>query len=180
MNTTSMEFILCQNNTAKSPLVLSEFMGTASSFGSALQINPHDLLGVANAINRGLVMSEEEKHQRHEELLTSVKSHTSHTWAKTIVKQLLENIGGEHTAHQTPALDKSALQTAYKGAKKRLMLFDYDVSRAGPYSAQVADDEYTYRARSLRLLRFLLKRCRPSGRATPLPSWRKTPTMSSS
>jgi trehalose 6-phosphate synthase/phosphatase len=130
MNTTSMEFILCQDKTAKSPLVLSEFMGTASSFGSALQINPHDLLGVANAINKGLVMSDEEKHQRHEELLTSVKSHTSHTWAKTIVKLLLENIGGEHQAHHTPALDKFALRKAYQGAKKRLMLFDYDVSSA--------------------------------------------------
>ncbi len=137
MNTTSMEFILCQDKTSKSPLVLSEFMGTASAFGSALQINPHDLLGVANAINKGLIMSDEEKHQRHEELLTSVKSHTSHTWARTIVKLLLENVGGEHQAHHTPALEKHALRDAYKGAKKRLMLFDYDVRRRRQHSRRV-------------------------------------------
>ncbi len=126
MNTTSMEFILCQDSTSKAPLVLSEFMGTASSFASALQINPHDLLGVAHAINQGLTMSEKEKDQRHTELLASVKSHTSHTWARTLVKQLLENVGLEHQAHQTPALDRTVLRESYQKANKRLMLFDYD------------------------------------------------------
>ncbi|OCF36567.1 trehalose-phosphatase [Kwoniella heveanensis CBS 569] len=126
MNTTSMEFILCQDKTNKSPVVVSEFMGTVASFQSALQINPHDLLGVAHAINKGLTMSEPEKEERHASLLESVLGHTSYTWAATILKQLLENVGGEHTAHQTPALDVSKFSQAYKSAKKRLLLFDYD------------------------------------------------------
>ncbi|WRT67122.1 trehalose-phosphatase [Kwoniella shivajii] len=126
MNTTSMEFILCQDKTNKSPLVLSEFMGTVASFQSALQINPHDLLGVAHAINKGLTMPEAEKEERHQSLLTSVVGHTSYTWAATILKQLLENVGGEHTAHQTPALDVGKFSQAYKNSKKRLLLFDYD------------------------------------------------------
>ena len=126
MNTASMEFILSQDKTHKSPLVLSEFMGTAASFQSALQINPHDLLGVAEAINKGLNMSHEEKEQRHAQLFESIVGHTSHTWAATVLRQLLENVGGEHTAHQTPALDLSRLKSSYKTAKKRLLLFDYD------------------------------------------------------
>lgn len=126
MNTTSMEYVLCQDKTGKSPLVLSEFMGTASSFQAALQINPHDLLGVAHAINRGLTMSTEEKEKRHSLMLESVRSHTSHTWARTLLRQLLENVGLEHQAHQTPALDRNALAAAYKRSKKRLLLFDYD------------------------------------------------------
>ncbi|WVQ78101.1 trehalose-phosphatase [Cryptococcus sp. DSM 104549] len=126
MNTTSMEFILCQDTTSKSPLVLSEFMGTATSFQSALQINPHDLFGVARAINKGLTMGPEEKAERHAKLLEGVRGHTSHTWAATILKQLLENVGGEHTAHQTPALDVQRFADAYKKATKRLLLFDYD------------------------------------------------------
>ena len=121
-----MEFILCQDKTFKSPLVLSEFMGTAASFHSALQINPHDLLGTAEAINRGLRMSQEDKEASHAELFGSIVGHTSHTWAATVLKQLLENVGGENTAHQTPALDINFLKTQYKKAKKRLMLFDYD------------------------------------------------------
>ena len=128
MNTTSMEFILCQDKTFKSPLVLSEFMGTSTSFQSALQINPHDLLDVAEAIDKGLRMSQEEKEERHALLYANIEGSNSHTWAATIVKQLLENVGGDNTAHQTPALDLSALKSGYTKAKKRLMLFDYDVS----------------------------------------------------
>ncbi|RXK36449.1 trehalose-phosphatase [Tremella mesenterica] len=126
MNTTSMEFILCQDQTNKSPIVLSEFMGTAASFHSALTINPHDLLGVADAINHGLSMSAEEKAERHAALYGGVVGHTSHTWAATVLKQLLQNVGGENMAHQTPALDVGVLAEAYKKASKRLMLFDYD------------------------------------------------------
>lgn len=132
MNTTSMEFILCQDKTYKSPLVLSEFMGTSASFHSTLQINPHDLLGVAEAINKGLTMSDEERLERHASLHDSIVGHTSHTWAATILQQLLENVGGEHTAHQTPPLDLSSLTSKYKSAKKRLLLFDYDVSQIIP------------------------------------------------
>lgn len=128
MNTTSMEFILCQDKTYKSPLVLSEFMGTSASFHSTLQINPHDLLGVAEAIKQGLIMSDEERLERHTTLYDSIVGHTSHTWAATILQQLLENVGGEHTAHQTPPLDVTTMTAKYKAAKKRLMLFDYDVS----------------------------------------------------
>jgi trehalose 6-phosphate synthase/phosphatase len=43
MNTTSMEFVIAQEKTKKSPLVLSEFMGISSHMGEALQTNPWNL-----------------------------------------------------------------------------------------------------------------------------------------
>ena len=43
MNTTSMEFVISQERTKKSPLVLSEFMGISSNMAEALQINPWNL-----------------------------------------------------------------------------------------------------------------------------------------
>lgn len=43
MNTTSMEFIIAQGKTKRSPLVLSEFMGISSNMIEALQINPWNL-----------------------------------------------------------------------------------------------------------------------------------------
>lgn len=122
----SMEFIVCQEKTNKSPLVLSEFMGTSSSFTAALEINPHDLLGVADAINTGLSMGDEEKATRHASMVKSIVGHTSHTWAATLVKLLLENVGNEHTAHQTAVLDQNDMGNHYHAAKKRLLLFDYD------------------------------------------------------
>lgn len=43
MNTTSMEFVIAQQQTKLSPLVLSEFMGISSNMPDALQINPWNL-----------------------------------------------------------------------------------------------------------------------------------------
>lgn len=126
MNTTSMEFIMSQQKTNQSPLVLSEFMGTSTAFNDALTINPHDLLGVAEAINQGLCMKQEEKERRSEAMYKSVQAHTSHTWAATVLQLLLENVGSEHTAHRTPVLDLQDMVHKYKAAHKRLMLFDYD------------------------------------------------------
>lgn len=58
MNTTSMEFVIAQERTKKSPLVLSEFMGISSNMSDALQINPWNLgvrlLSMARVVRCGL------------------------------------------------------------------------------------------------------------------------------
>ncbi|KAG2147518.1 glycosyl transferase, partial [Suillus clintonianus] len=81
MNTTSMEFVIAQERTKSSSFVLSEFMGISQHMADALQVNPWDLGDVAAAMNRGLVISEEEKASRHAVLHKVVTTHTSHTWA---------------------------------------------------------------------------------------------------
>ena len=43
MNTTSMEFVIAQNKTNKSPSVLSEFMGISKHMEEALLVNPWNL-----------------------------------------------------------------------------------------------------------------------------------------
>lgn len=72
-------------------------------------------------------MSEAEKTQRQAALYKVVTTHTSHTWAAILVKMLLGQLGTENTAHQTPFMDQEKLTSAYHSAKKRLLLFDYDV-----------------------------------------------------
>ena len=49
MNTTSMEFVIAQDKTKKSPSVLSEFMGISKNMEEALLVNPWDL-GVSTPI----------------------------------------------------------------------------------------------------------------------------------
>lgn len=126
MNTTSMEFVIAQDRTNKSPLVLSEFMGISSNMTEALQINPWNLGEVAAAMHRGLTMSDEEKLQRHEKLYKVVTTHTSHTWAAHLAKLLLEQLGKVNLARRTPFIPKGELEKHYLSAKKRLFLFDYD------------------------------------------------------
>ena len=121
-----MEYVIAQERTGKSPLVLSEFMGISSTMEEALQVNPWDLGGVAAAINRGLLMPKEELLERHSKLHKSVTTHTSHTWAAMLVRMLLQQLAAEHTAHSTPFLSREKLHAAYTKARRRLFLFDYD------------------------------------------------------
>jgi trehalose 6-phosphate synthase/phosphatase len=126
MNTTSMEFVIAQERTERSPLVLSEFMGISQHLGQALHVNPWDLGDVAAAMNAGLLMSSTSKAARHAALHKVVTTHTSHTWAALLVKMLLSQINGQTTARGTPYLPKEHIKDKYDGASKRLFLFDYD------------------------------------------------------
>ncbi|KAF7360645.1 Trehalose-6-phosphate phosphatase [Mycena venus] len=127
MNTTSMEFVIAQGKTKKSPVVLSEFMGISKHMEKALMVNPWNLGDVAAAINTGLLMSESEKLARHVQLHKVVTTHTSHTWAAVLVKMLLGQLGGKETARRTPYIPRDVLESRYHAAKKRLFFFDYDV-----------------------------------------------------
>ncbi|KAF8631770.1 hypothetical protein AX15_002206 [Amanita polypyramis BW_CC] len=126
MNTTSMEFVIAQERTNKGPSVLSEFMGISKNMEDALLVNPWNLGEVANAINRGLSMSQAEKEMRHAKLYKVVTTHTSHTWAAVLVKQLLSLLGVQGQARRTPYIPKDRLLEGYQKAKKRLFLLDYD------------------------------------------------------
>ncbi|KAJ6504035.1 trehalose-6-phosphate phosphatase [Mycena vulgaris] len=132
MNTTSMEFVIAQGRTKKSPVVLSEFMGISKHMGDeegrkgALMVNPWNLGDVAAAIHQGLLMSDAEKQMRHAMLHKVVTTHTSHTWAAVLVKMLLGQLGGKETARRTPYIPKDVLEAKYHSAKKRLFFFDYD------------------------------------------------------
>ncbi|KXN84045.1 Trehalose-phosphatase [Leucoagaricus sp. SymC.cos] len=126
MNTTSMEFVIAQEKTNKSPSVLSEFMGISKNMEDALLVNPWNLGEVAAAINKGLLMSPAEKAGRHAKLYKVVTTHTSHSWASILVKQLLGQLGRQEMARQTPYIPKHQLERLYGSAKKRLFLFDYD------------------------------------------------------
>lgn len=126
MTASTMEFIVAQNNYSKAPLLLSEFTGSAGRLRSAIQINPWATFSSAKAIHYALVMSEKERLRRHDDLYHQVVSHTSHTWAATLVKLLVQQLLSEQTAHFTPPLDRQQLVQSHHQAAKRLFLLDYD------------------------------------------------------
>lgn len=75
-------------------------------------------------------MSPAEKAARHAKLYKVVTTHTSHSWASILVKQLLGQLGRQGMARRTPYIPKDQLEGLYASANKRLFLFDYDVSIA--------------------------------------------------
>ncbi|BFZ60882.1 threalose-6-phosphate phosphatase [Saitoella coloradoensis] len=125
MNTTSLEYVVCQKENA-GPLIISEFSGTAGSLGDAIHVNPWDFAGTAKAINEGLSMSDADKKARQEALYKKVTAHSMQAWCSTFLKRLFANVTSFDVSSQTPALDRSLVIDTYKKAQRRLLMFDYD------------------------------------------------------
>jgi trehalose 6-phosphate synthase/phosphatase len=125
MNTTSLEYVICQREN-QGPLILSEFSGTAGSLSGAIHINPWDLSGVADAINEALIMPEEQRKEQHNQLYKHVISNNVQAWTNNFLKRLMTNLSSFDQSFATPALDRAKLLQQYRSAKKRVFMFDYD------------------------------------------------------
>ncbi|OBT49209.1 hypothetical protein VE00_00160 [Pseudogymnoascus sp. WSF 3629] len=125
MNTTSLEYVICQRDN-HGPVILSEFSGTAGSLKEAIHINPWDLTGVADAINNALTMSPEKKKETHEDLYKHVTTHNVQAWTTGYIKRLLTVLSSHSTSVTTPILDREKMLVQFTKAKKRLFMIDYD------------------------------------------------------
>lgn len=125
MNTTSLEYVICQKEN-HGPLILSEFSGTASSLMGAHRINPWDMNDVAEAINKALGMSDEQRKEEHKKLYKHVVENNVQSWTNNFVKKLLTNLSSFDQSFATPALDRARLLQQHRQAKKRVFMFDYD------------------------------------------------------
>lgn len=125
MNTTSLEFVICQKG-HNSPLILSEFTGTASVLHESILVNPWDAVGIAKTINDSFLMSEQDKLELETRLYKQVTSNTIQNWTSTFLDQLIDQVSKTHQSSYTPALNRPLLLKNYKESERRLFLFDYD------------------------------------------------------
>ncbi|KJZ73439.1 hypothetical protein HIM_07233 [Hirsutella minnesotensis 3608] len=125
MNTTSLEYIVCQRQ-GHGPLILSEFSGTAGSLGDAIHINPWDLSGVADKINCALTMAPDQRTAMQESLYRHVTKHNAQSWINKFIRKVHSVLGEGGAAHATPLLDRALLLSRYRSAGRRLFMFDYD------------------------------------------------------
>lgn len=125
MNTTSLEYVVCQKENY-GPLILSEFSGTAASLANAIHINPWDLGSVADTINEALHMPRNERKANHDKLYDYISTHTVSTWTNNFLRRLLTNLTSFSQSELTPILDRRKMLSRYHGSKKRLFMFDYD------------------------------------------------------
>ena len=90
MNLVAKEFIAAQDPADPGVLVLSRFAGAAEQLKEALLVNPYDILGTAEAIQRALQMPLPERQNRHQKLLERIRSQDVHWWRRTFLKALAE------------------------------------------------------------------------------------------
>lgn len=125
MNTTSLEYVICQRQSA-GPLILSEFSGTAGSLKDAIHINPWNLTAVAEQINNALTMPHDRRQAMEQNLLSHVTSKNVQFWIAGFLRRLVTVLGSRKSVTVTPLLDRSDMLRKYRAAKKRLFMFDYD------------------------------------------------------
>lgn len=87
MNLVAKEFVTARDDEGGA-LILSRFTGASHEFSSALQINPYDIEGTAEAIHQALCMMPEEKKERMKKLRAVVQEYNVYRWAADIISAL--------------------------------------------------------------------------------------------
>lgn len=108
-------------------LVLSEFAGASAELGEALVVNPYDVLGVAQAIERALTMTPESRAVRMHAMRTHVLANTVDRWADEFIRAL-DSASGT-SSRPSPALTPRQLYRQLEPlqrARPLVLLLDYD------------------------------------------------------
>jgi trehalose 6-phosphate synthase/phosphatase len=133
LNLTSHDFIHCQDGELASQkhgsLILSEFTGSASIFhGHELLVNPWDYKQCADAINKALEMSPEQKLRNWQYLLDRKSPYTALAWYLNLQSALAESHNSQQSrhTHSVSPLQVETLLTSYNAAQSRLFFIEDD------------------------------------------------------
>jgi len=88
MNLVAKEFVAAQDPEDPGVLILSPMAGAAEELHSALQVNPFDKCGMAEALQAALNMPLKERRERHDQLMAAVRKHDIHNWYGSFVHDL--------------------------------------------------------------------------------------------
>jgi alpha,alpha-trehalose-phosphate synthase [UDP-forming] len=107
MNLVAKEYLAARDD-EEGVLILSKFTGAAVELRDALIVNPYDIDGVADAINRGLEMGYGERRMRMQRMRRQVMEHNVYRWAASLLGDLrelrLENVEMTNVVRAEPVL----------------------------------------------------------------------------
>ena len=88
MNLVAKEFVAAQNPTDPGVLVLSRFAGAAQELGEALIVNPFDVDGLSDAMQRAITMPLEERRERWSVMMETLKKNDISAWRDNFLAEL--------------------------------------------------------------------------------------------
>jgi trehalose 6-phosphate synthase len=88
MNLVAKEYVAAQDPDDPGVLVLSTLAGAAEELPDALLVNPRDVQGVADAIERALVMPLAERKARHARMVEVLRRNDIHAWHTRFTREL--------------------------------------------------------------------------------------------
>jgi trehalose 6-phosphate synthase len=88
MNLVAKEYVAAQNPDDPGVLVLSQFAGAADEMTGAVMVNPHDIVGMSEAIARALAMPLAERKQRYQTNMAALRKHDLGVWRDDFLADL--------------------------------------------------------------------------------------------
>lgn len=88
MNLVAKEYIAAQNPENPGALVISEFAGAAEELQEALLVNPYDVEGVAQALQKALAMPLDERKERWQAMYRTISENTIVDWRERFLDAL--------------------------------------------------------------------------------------------
>jgi trehalose 6-phosphate synthase/phosphatase len=89
MNLVAKEFVACRAD-EDGVLVLSEFVGAAAELSDAVQVNPYDIDGSADAYYRALTMPRDERRACMRRMRELVSTNDVHAWSASFLSALAD------------------------------------------------------------------------------------------
>ncbi len=132
MNLVSKEYVASRNDN-KGVLILSEMAGASKELIDAIIVNPTNIFEVKEAIKSALKMPEEEVTRRMLAMRKMVFKFNIHHWVKIFMDRLAEvkQIQKSMKAKNFNSAVMNEVLNAYKNAKNRLLILDYDGTLVG-------------------------------------------------
>ena len=127
MNLVSKEYLACKKD-GKGVLILSEMAGASKELIGALQVNPNNVEGIADAINQALQMPEKEQIERIRKMQKVLRRNDIYYWSN----HFLERLNEVHEASKAiynkhfDQKNEKKLLSSFKKGKKRILFLDYD------------------------------------------------------
>ncbi len=90
MNLVAKEYVAAQNPEDPGVLVLSRFAGAARELRTALIVNPHDIVQIAEAFHKALHMPREERIERWLAMREALDGNTIEHWRESFLEHLAE------------------------------------------------------------------------------------------
>ncbi len=88
MNLVAKEYVAAQNPADPGVLVLSIFAGAAAELSGALLVNPHDALGMSEALQQALSMPLDERKERFEVNMDALRRNDLGKWRDSFLRDL--------------------------------------------------------------------------------------------
>ncbi|DAZ98383.1 TPA: hypothetical protein N0F65_000702, partial [Lagenidium giganteum] len=108
-------------------LIVSEFAGCSQSLSGAIVINPWNTEDVALSIHQALSMCRAEREIRQQKLYRYVSTNTATAWSIDFLGDLTDAVRQNRVGSSVlPKLDAKEIVQAYRKAKNRVIILDYD------------------------------------------------------